>query len=84
MESDPNYAWHIDDQDKLKRFVKVFMSFQKKLIRLEVTLSNKVTEIMSQYYVKAVKSLKGVPKKMKVDDGTEHWLIKPMPISTQS
>ena len=28
----------------------------------EVTLSNKVPEIMSQYYLKAVKRLKGVAK----------------------
>ena len=41
------------------------MGFQKKLIWSEVTSSNKVPEIISQYYLKAVKRLKGVPKKKK-------------------
>ena len=43
-----------------------------------VTSSNKVPEIISQYYLKAVKRLKGVPKKIKADDGNEHSLIEPM------
>lgn len=42
MESDPNYAWHIDDQDKLKPFsftvCEGIYEFSEKLIRLEVTL----------------------------------------------
>ena len=37
--------------------------FSRKMICLEVTSSNKVPEIISQYYLKAVKRLKGVPKK---------------------
>ena len=56
------------------------MGFQKKLIWSEVTSSNKVPEIISQYYLKAVKRLKGVPKKIKADDGTEHSLIEPIHI----
>ena len=63
----PNYVGHIDDHDKLKPFGfsvhGCIVGFSRKLIWLEVTSSNKVPEIISQYYLKAVKRLKGVPKK---------------------
>ena len=36
--------------------------FSRKLICLEVTSPNKVPDIISQYYLKAVKRLKVVPK----------------------
>ena len=54
------------------------------VIWLEITPSNKVPKIISQYYLKALKRLKSVPKKMKADDGTEHSLIKPMHIYLRS
>ena len=38
---------------------------EEKTDRLEVTSSNKVPEIISQYYLKAVKRLKSVWKKIK-------------------
>ena len=50
--------------------------FSRKLIWLEVTSSNKVPEIISQYYLQAAKKLQGVPKKIKADEGTEHSLIE--------
>ena len=49
-----------------------------------VTSSNKVPEIISQYYLKAVKRLKSVWKKIKADDGTEHSLIEPIHIYLRS
>ena len=77
-----NYVWHIDGHDKLKPFgfsvYGCIDGFSRKLIWLEVTSSNKVPEIISQCYLKAVKRLKGVPKKIKADDGNEHSLIEPM------
>ena len=39
---------------------------------------------MSQYYLKAVKRLKDIPKKMKADDGIEHSLIEPIHIYLRS
>ena len=62
----------------------VSIGFQKKLIWSEVTSSNKVPEIISQYYLKAVKRLKSVWKKIKADDGTEHSLIEPIHIYLRS
>ena len=83
----PNYVWHIDGHNKVKSFgfpvLGCIDGFSRKLIWLEVTSSNKVPGIISPYYIKAVKRLKGVPKKIKADDGTEHSLIEPVYISTQ-
>ena len=85
---DPNYVWHIDGHNKLKPFGfpvhGCIDGFPRKLIWLEVTSSNKVPEIISQYYLKAVKRLKGVPKKNKADDGTEHSLTEPVHIYLRS
>ena len=57
---------------------------EEKTDMLEVTSSNKVPEIISQYYLKAVKRLKSVWKKIKADDGTEHSLIEPIHIYLRS
>ena len=55
----PNYVWHIDGHDKLQPFGfsvhACIDGFSKKLIWLEVTSLNTVSEIISQYYLKAVK-----------------------------
>ena len=61
------HIWHIDGHDKLKPFgfsvYGCINGFSRKLIWLEVTSSNKVPEIISQYYLKAVKRLKVFQKK---------------------
>ena len=83
-----NYVWHIDGHDKLKPFGfsvhGCIDGFSRKLIWLEVTSVNTVSEIISQYYLKAVKRLKSVPKKIKAHDGTEHSLIEPIHIYLRS
>ena len=57
----------IDDHDKLKNFSfsvhERIDGFSRKLLWLEVTSSNKVLEIISQYYLKALKKLKRGSKK---------------------
>ena len=84
----PNYVWHIDGHDKLKPFDfsvhGCIDGFSRKLIWLEVTSVNTVSEIISQYYLKAVKRFKSVPKKIKAHDGTEHSLIEPIHIYLRS
>ena len=65
-----NYIWHIDGHNKLKPFGFLVNGsidrFSRKLIWLEVISSNKVPEIISQYYLKATKRLKGV--EMRADE----------------
>ena len=52
----PNYVWQLEGHDKLKFFGfsvhGCIDGFSRKLIWLEVTSSNKVLEIISQYYLK--------------------------------
>ena len=60
-----SYVWHIDGHDKLKPFdfsvFKCIDGFSRKRNWLEVTSSNKVPEIISQCYLKAIERLKGAP-----------------------
>ena len=54
------------------------------VFRWEVTSSNRVPEIISQYYRKAVRRVKGALKKIKADDGTENLFIEPIRIYLRS
>ena len=60
-----SHVWHIDGHDKLKPFdfsvFKCIDGFSRKRNWLEVTSSNKVPEIISQCYLKAIERLKGAP-----------------------
>lgn len=81
----PNFVWHIDGHDKLKPFGfsihGCIDSYSRRLIWLEVSSSNKVPELIARYYLEAITQLKGIPNKIKADDGTEHSLIEPIHIS---
>ena len=76
----PNYSWHIDGHDKLKPFGSSLHGcidgFLRRLIWLEVSSSNKKQEIIGKFYLDAVRQLQNIPKKLKVDDGTEHAIIQ--------
>lgn len=80
----PNYVWHIDGHDKLKPFGfsihGCIDGFSRKVIWLEVGSSNKLPDVIAQYYLDAV-STYGCPKTLKADDGTEHTLIEPVHIA---
>lgn len=80
----PNHAWHIDGHDKLKPFGfsihGAIDGFSRKLIWLEVGLSNKLPEVVAKFYLDAVRKIKGVPRFIKADNGTEHSLIEPIHI----
>ena len=78
----PNHAWHIDGHDKLKPYGfsihGCIDGFSRKLLWLEVEISNKKPEIIANYYLRAVKQAGGIPYKLKADNGTEHAQIEPM------
>ena len=80
----PNYVWHIDGHDKLKPFGfsihGCIDGFSRKVIWLEVGPSNKLPDVIAQYYLDAV-SKYGCSKNIKADDGTEHTLIEPVHIA---
>lgn len=54
--------------------------FSRKIIWLEVFSSNKKPELIAQFYLDAEKQLKGVPRNVKADVGTEHSIIRPIHI----
>lgn len=80
----PNYVWHIDGHDKLKPFGfsihGCIDGFSRKLIWLEVGPSNKLPEVIAQFYMESV-SKYGCPRYVKADAGTEHALIEPIHIA---
>jgi len=84
----PSNVWHIDGYDKLKPFGFSFHGcmdgFSRRLVWLEVSVSNKNPEIIASYYIKAVKELGGIPLKISADDGTEHSIIQPIHVYLRS
>ena len=84
----PNAVWHIDGYDKLKPFGFSFHGcmdgFSRRLIWLEVSVTNKKPEEIASYYINAVKSLGGIPQKVNADDGTEHSIIQPIHVYLKS
>lgn len=84
----PNSVWHIDGHDKLKPFGfsihGCIDGFSRRIIWLRVNSSNKLPEVVAKFYLEACKELKGVPLRIKADDGTEHALIEPIHIYLSS
>ena len=80
--SGPNYVWHIDGHDKLKPYgISIhgcIDGYSRRIIWLEVAATNKMPELIAKYYLDAVKQMKGKPKIIKADDGTEHSVIEPL------
>lgn len=80
----PNYVWHIDGHDKLKPYGfsihGCIDGFSRKIMWLEVGPSNKLPDVIAQYYLNAV-SKYGCPRNVKADDGTEHALIEPIHVA---
>jgi len=84
----PNSVWHIDGHDKLKPYGfsihGCIDGFSRRIIWLEVNSSNKLPETIAKFYLDACRKLKGIPVKIKADDGTEHALIEPIHVYLSS
>ena len=76
----PNYVWHVDGHDKRKPYgISIhgcIDGYSRRIIWLEVAATNKIPELIAKYYLDAVKQMKGKPKIIKADDGTEHSVIE--------
>lgn len=61
----PNFLWHIDGYDKLKPFGFAIHGcidgFSRKILWLEVAVSNNKPEIIAYYYLKTLEKLKLLP-----------------------
>lgn len=74
----PNYTWHIDGYDKLKPFGfpihGAIDGFSRKILWLEVTRSNNSPHNNATYFLSTVNELKGCPRQLITDLGTENGL----------
>ena len=72
----PNYIWHIDGNDKLKLFGFCIHAgidgFNRKILWLKVSYTNKDPLLVCQYYLVAISTLGALPKKVRADRGTEN------------
>lgn len=75
----PNYLWHLDGYDKLKRFGFAIHAcvdgFSRFVIWLWVSTTNNKPQVISYYFLDAVKKFKLLPTIMRSDRGTENTNI---------
>ncbi|KAL9959657.1 hypothetical protein ACROYT_G032997 [Oculina patagonica] len=76
----PNYVWHIDGYDKLKPYGFCVHGgidgFSRRLIWLEVGTTNNNPEVITKFYLDALKQVGGLPRKVRSDDGTENSMVE--------
>ncbi|XP_061170558.1 uncharacterized protein LOC133179892 [Saccostrea echinata] len=72
----PNYIWHVDGYDKLKPFGfpihGCIDGFSRRIMWLEVGPSNNDPEIVACNFVQTVATLRGCPRILQSDPGTEN------------
>ena len=75
----PNYLWHMDSYDKLKPYGicinGAIDGFSRQIIWLKADKTNSNPRLIAGYYMSAVKSLKGVPFRLRADLGTENSCV---------
>eukprot|EP00111_Clytia_hemisphaerica_P012157 TCONS_00035698-protein len=72
----PNYLWHLDGYDKLKRYGICIHGcidgYSRKLIWLEAASTNNCPAVVAGFFLNQVKSLKGTALNVRADRGTEN------------
>ena len=72
----PNYIWHLDGYDKLKKFGFAVHGgidgWSRKVLWLKVASSNNNPNIIALYFIKCVDRLHLVPRCIRVDRGSEN------------
>ena len=72
----PNYLWHLDGYDKLKPFGFPIHGridgFSRRILWLRVAHSNNDPRVISSFYLSCIKEVKGVPRILRGDRGTEN------------
>lgn len=76
----PNFIWHLDSYDKLKRFGFCINGCVDGYSRLVVWLNCYITSsdprVIASYFMESVSSLEGCPHVVRGDLGTENVLVK--------
>ena len=72
----PDFIWHVDSYDKLKPYGICINGsidgFSRQIIWMEAFTTNSDPAVVANYYMHAVKSRKGCPKRVRADRGTEN------------
>jgi len=76
----PNAVWHIDGYDKLKKYGIAIHGcidgFSRHIIWLHAYTTNNDPRVIAGYFVDAVESLGGCPRKIRSDRGTENVYVE--------
>lgn len=78
----PDFMWHIDSYDKLKPYGICINGcidgFSRHIIWLEAYSTNSDPAVIASYFMSAVESRKGCPKRIRADMGTENGHVENM------
>ena len=81
----PNFLWHVDGHDKLKRFGFAIYGcidgFSRKLIWVDVGSTNNDPKIIGYQYLKAIEKFEFLPTLIRADKGTEATIMENMQIA---
>lgn len=76
----PNNIWHIDSYDKLQAYGiginAAIDGFSRKVIWAHAFVTNSDPRVIGRYYMDAVSTSGGCPRKIRVDAGTENHIIR--------
>lgn len=76
----PNFVWHVDGNDKLKRFGIAIHGcidgFSRHIIWLEAGYTNNDPRVVADNFLRAVEHAGGCPAKIRADKGTENTIIE--------
>lgn len=74
-----NYCWHMDGYDKIKPFGfpihGCIDGFGRKVLWLRVSRTNNNPTVVADWYLEAVRGLRGCPAKVWTDCGTENGIV---------
>jgi len=78
----PNYVWHMDGYDKLKPFGFCISGcvdgFSRRVVWLRASRTNNDPAVIARYFMESVRSLKGCPRILRADFGTENVKARDM------
>ena len=75
----PNAAWHIDGYDKLAPYgfhiSGCIDGYSRRIMFLQVAATNHDPSVIANYYLSCVKQIKGCPRVVQTDCGTENVVL---------
>ncbi|XP_069109308.1 uncharacterized protein [Argopecten irradians] len=76
----PNFLIHVDGYDKLKRFGfaihGAMCGYSRRVLWLMVARTNNNPQVVASYFLDYMKEIKGVPRCVRMDAGTENVVIE--------